>query len=146
MLARPAADARSVESRAGGGPGTRRPAICGREVREVLAGADLGDLEQRAAAAVALDERLDHPEMDADDDIVRLPDSEALHLQRLARVLDTGEMDLIATNDILWDDIVSIESIGTRDVFDATVLGCPTSSPTVLLCTTAWNRTPTWSC
>ena len=125
VLARPAAELLgALESRAGGGPEDPATRDLWQEVREVLAGADLGDLEQRAAAAVAVDERLDHPEMDADDDIVRLPDSEALHLQRLARVLDTGEMDLIATNDILWDDIVSIESIGTRDVFDATVLGC----------------------
>ncbi|SCL58627.1 primary replicative DNA helicase /intein [Micromonospora peucetia] len=44
-------------------------------------------------------------------------------LAKIASVLDTADLDLHATNDIFWDEIVSIESIGERDVFDATVLG-----------------------
>jgi replicative DNA helicase len=30
---------------------------------------------------------------------------------------------MLATNDVFWDKIVSIESIGPRPVYDATVLG-----------------------
>ncbi|WBB55765.1 replicative DNA helicase [Verrucosispora sp. WMMD573] len=44
-------------------------------------------------------------------------------LASIARTLDAADLDLHATNDIFWDEIVSIESIGDRDVFDATVLG-----------------------
>ncbi|MFG3698929.1 replicative DNA helicase [Micromonospora sp. NPDC047620] len=44
-------------------------------------------------------------------------------LAKIASVLDAADLDLHATNDIFWDEIVSIESLGERDVFDATVLG-----------------------
>ncbi|WP_278188175.1 replicative DNA helicase [Micromonospora sp. R77] len=44
-------------------------------------------------------------------------------LAKIAGVLDSADLDLHATNDVFWDDIVSIESIGERDVYDATVLG-----------------------
>ncbi|MGW3601799.1 MULTISPECIES: replicative DNA helicase [unclassified Micromonospora] len=44
-------------------------------------------------------------------------------LAKIATVLDAADLDLHATNDIFWDAIVSIESIGEREVFDATVLG-----------------------
>jgi replicative DNA helicase len=44
-------------------------------------------------------------------------------LASIARTLDAADLDLHATNDIFWDEIVSIESIGDHDVFDATVLG-----------------------
>ncbi|WP_247685826.1 replicative DNA helicase [Micromonospora sp. C31] len=44
-------------------------------------------------------------------------------LAKIASVLDAADLDLHATNDIFWDEIVSIESLGSHDVFDATVLG-----------------------
>ena len=113
----------ALESRPGSEP-RQDPATADlwREVNEVLAQAELSDQEHQArASAIAVDEHIDHPEMD--DDIIRLPESEAISLNRLARVLDSGEMDLVATNDILWDEIVDVEYIGTQDVFDATVLG-----------------------
>ncbi|MEU7656388.1 replicative DNA helicase [Micromonospora taraxaci] len=44
-------------------------------------------------------------------------------LAAIAGVLDAADLDLHATNDIFWDSIVSIESIGEQEVFDATVLG-----------------------
>ncbi|WBB78349.1 replicative DNA helicase [Micromonospora sp. WMMD882] len=44
-------------------------------------------------------------------------------LANIAAVLDAADLDLHATNDIFWDEIVSIESIGHRDVYDATVMG-----------------------
>ncbi|WP_407940590.1 replicative DNA helicase [Micromonospora purpureochromogenes] len=44
-------------------------------------------------------------------------------LAKIAAVLDAADLDLHATNDIFWDEIVSIESLGQQDVFDATVLG-----------------------
>ncbi|MEV6691333.1 replicative DNA helicase [Micromonospora sp. NPDC051196] len=44
-------------------------------------------------------------------------------LASIAQVLDAVDLDLHATNDIFWDEIVSIEPVGEQDVFDATVLG-----------------------
>jgi len=39
-----------------------------------------------------------------------------------AKVLDHAALDLLATNDVLWDEIVAIEPQGIKDVYDATVL------------------------
>ncbi|WP_165495030.1 replicative DNA helicase [Actinomadura roseirufa] len=44
-------------------------------------------------------------------------------LGRVATVLDSAELQLLATNDVFWDEVVSIESIGEQEVYDATVLG-----------------------
>jgi replicative DNA helicase len=44
-------------------------------------------------------------------------------LSRVAAVLDDQDLELLATNDVLWDEVVSIEPLGVEDVFDATVLG-----------------------
>jgi replicative DNA helicase len=44
-------------------------------------------------------------------------------LGRVAVILDDAELEMIATNDVLWDEIASVESIGERPVYDATVLG-----------------------
>jgi replicative DNA helicase len=44
-------------------------------------------------------------------------------LTRVAEVLESAELELHATNDIFWDEIVGIDSLGERDVFDATVMG-----------------------
>jgi replicative DNA helicase len=44
-------------------------------------------------------------------------------LARIAAVLDSAELDLHATNDVCWDRIESIESIGAQEVYDATVVG-----------------------
>ena len=44
-------------------------------------------------------------------------------LSRVAAVLEDDDLELLATNDVYWDEIVSIESLGEMDVFDAEVLG-----------------------
>jgi replicative DNA helicase len=44
-------------------------------------------------------------------------------LRRVATVLDSEELEMLATNDVYWDEIVSVESLGEMDVFDAEVLG-----------------------
>ncbi len=44
-------------------------------------------------------------------------------LAKVAAVLDDAELELLATNDVLWDEIVAVEPLGVRDVYDATVLG-----------------------
>lgn len=49
------------------------------------------------------------------------PSRERLH--RVAQVLDADDLEMLATNDVYWDEIVSIQSLGEMDVFDAEVLG-----------------------
>ena len=40
---------------------------------------------------------------------------------RIARFLDDAELEMLATNDVYWDTISSIESVGHQPVYDATV-------------------------
>ncbi|GAA3449282.1 replicative DNA helicase [Dactylosporangium matsuzakiense] len=44
-------------------------------------------------------------------------------LSQVAAVLDRADLELHATNDVCWDEIRSIESIGEQEVYDATVPG-----------------------
>jgi len=44
-------------------------------------------------------------------------------LRRVAEVLGDSELEMLATNDVYWDTIKSIEAIGEESVYDATVLG-----------------------
>jgi replicative DNA helicase len=44
-------------------------------------------------------------------------------LAEVAAVLDDAELELLATNDVMWDQIVAVEALGEQDVYDATVLG-----------------------
>jgi replicative DNA helicase len=43
-------------------------------------------------------------------------------LGRVAAVLDNAELELLATNDVFWDEVVAIEADGVEDVYDAEVL------------------------
>jgi replicative DNA helicase len=43
-------------------------------------------------------------------------------LERMSAVLAEGDLEMLATNDVLWDTVVSITSVGEEEVFDATVL------------------------
>src|SRR5580692_6405481 len=42
---------------------------------------------------------------------------------RIAQVLGNAQLELLASNDVYWDTISSIDSIGYQPVYDATVLG-----------------------
>ena len=42
---------------------------------------------------------------------------------RIAQILDDAELEMLATNDVFWDTVASIQSIGHQPVYDATVLG-----------------------
>jgi replicative DNA helicase len=44
-------------------------------------------------------------------------------LARVAAVLDDTDLDLLATNDVFWDEIVEVTSLGEQEVYDATVPG-----------------------
>ncbi|MEZ0493824.1 replicative DNA helicase [Kineococcus sp. TBRC 1896] len=42
---------------------------------------------------------------------------------RVAQILESAELDVMAVNDVLWDEVVAIEPDGEEQVFDATVVG-----------------------
>lgn len=42
---------------------------------------------------------------------------------QLADTLATADLDLVAINDVEWDQVVSVELDGVEEVFDGTVLG-----------------------
>jgi len=44
-------------------------------------------------------------------------------MRRIAAVLGDVDLDVIATNDVFWDSVASIEPLGEQPVYDATVLG-----------------------
>ncbi|MEU4396857.1 replicative DNA helicase [Kribbella sp. NPDC023855] len=44
-------------------------------------------------------------------------------LAKVADVLQSAELEVLATNDIFWDTITTIESLGEQEVYDATVMG-----------------------
>lgn len=58
-------------------------------------------------------------------DALRSPDinSSTPVLAKVAQVLDSAELDMLAVNDLFWDTVVSIDYEGEEEVFDATVLG-----------------------
>ena len=44
-------------------------------------------------------------------------------IARAAAILQDNELDMLATNDVTWDEIVAIEPDGVETVYDATVAG-----------------------
>ena len=44
-------------------------------------------------------------------------------LARIASVLDDADLEMIATNDVFWDEVASVDSLGMKPVYDATVAG-----------------------
>ena len=44
-------------------------------------------------------------------------------LGRVAEVLGSEDLEILAVNDLLWDEVVAIEPMGEEQVFDATVVG-----------------------
>ncbi|QUB99208.1 replicative DNA helicase [Cellulosimicrobium cellulans] len=43
-------------------------------------------------------------------------------LGKIAAVLESEELEIMAVNDLLWDEVVSIDPMGEKQVYDATVL------------------------
>ncbi|WP_199565610.1 replicative DNA helicase [Spongiactinospora rosea] len=41
----------------------------------------------------------------------------------VATVLDAADLDVVAVNDVLWDEVAAVEPLGEQEVYDATVLG-----------------------
>jgi len=50
-------------------------------------------------------------------------DADGFDLERVSELLDSLDLDLEASNDVLWDPVASLEPDGVEEVYDATVLG-----------------------
>jgi replicative DNA helicase len=46
-----------------------------------------------------------------------------VRLGRIAGVLGDADLELLATNDVFWDEVASVQSVGEQEVYDATVIG-----------------------
>ena len=44
-------------------------------------------------------------------------------LGRIAEVLESEDLEIMAVNDLLWDEVVAVEPLGEQAVYDATVVG-----------------------
>ena len=44
-------------------------------------------------------------------------------LGAIAAVLGSSDLELMATNDVFWDEVAAVESLGAQEVYDATVEG-----------------------
>ena len=44
-------------------------------------------------------------------------------LSEVATILDDADLELVATNDVFWDEVASVTSLGEQPVYDATVPG-----------------------
>ena len=44
-------------------------------------------------------------------------------LSQVATILDDADLDMVATNDVFWDEIASVQSLGEQPVYDAAVPG-----------------------
>jgi replicative DNA helicase len=44
-------------------------------------------------------------------------------LSQVATILDDADLEMVATNDVFWDEIASVENLGEQPVYDATVPG-----------------------
>jgi replicative DNA helicase len=86
------------------------------------------DVWERVRDALA-DERSAHPEPAAVADGPRREPSTAERpprggpLAAVAGILGDADLDVLATNDVRWDSVASVEPLGEEPVFDATVLG-----------------------
>ena len=80
-------------------------------VRDVLVERAEHAPRQLAPAAGPASDRCDRPRLGRET------------MARVADVLGDSELDVVATNDVYWDTITSIEPLGEQPVYDATVLG-----------------------
>jgi replicative DNA helicase len=82
---------------------------------------DHDPIRVRAAAATTL--RQPEHTGEASGHVAVLDHSQRPVLADLAVTLSEADLDIAATNDVLWDAVVAVESVGEQEVFDATVLG-----------------------
>ena len=65
-------------------------------------------------------------------------------LHQAAAELEDREIHDLATNDVFWDKIVEITSIGEHDVYDGTVSGTHNFVANGISRIIRWNKMPIW--
>ncbi|MGN6599163.1 MAG: replicative DNA helicase, partial [Actinomycetes bacterium] len=55
-------------------------------------------------------------------EVARAMSQQSAVMAHVATALRGAELEPLATNDVLWDEVVSVEYVGEQDVYDATVL------------------------
>jgi replicative DNA helicase len=107
-------------------------AVCRQMLRQLRVNSNLDTVPREVWARVRriLQEReMSHREFSAAPGMQFCGSTESKHApgrQRLARVaaiLEDSDLEMIATNDVFWDEIASIVSLGEQRVYDATVPG-----------------------
>jgi replicative DNA helicase len=78
-------------------------------------------LEEVAAPGSSTAQRVSIRPEDISEDV--FDDEDGLDLERVSELFDSLDLDLAASNDVLWDPVASIEPDGVEQVYDATVLG-----------------------
>jgi replicative DNA helicase len=106
---------------------TGEPDLVGRVLLTVTDPDDLarlqGQIESGLFGAAAREAVLAAMPSHPVDERLREALSSAGSLSGVATALATEELDLEATNDVLWDTVVAIEPDGVEEVYDATVVG-----------------------
>jgi replicative DNA helicase len=75
----------------------------------------------RASADSGSDHRSARPGFDRATLLTAAPVQQPL--SQVATILDGADLDLVATNDVFWDEVASVQSLGEQPVYDATVPG-----------------------
>jgi len=86
------------------------PAAVWTQVRDVMSDKGVSSAELSRALGSRFQERAEHSVSRS-------------RLSQVATVLGSAELEVVATNDVLWDRVTVVESLGEQPVFDATVLG-----------------------
>ncbi|WP_214106997.1 replicative DNA helicase [Acrocarpospora catenulata] len=86
--------------------------------------ADQADGECAAALRRDAPVAIPGPVWDRVRDVLGEPEArEQGRLGQVVQVLDRADVEVVATNDVFWDEVVAVEPLGEQSVYDATVPG-----------------------
>ncbi|MEV0389921.1 replicative DNA helicase [Nonomuraea sp. NPDC050643] len=108
------------------GEGATHAARCAQELRAVTGDSHLDTVPREIWARVRdvlAEQRMPRQAARFPDSAPREHAPGRERLGRVAAVLDDAQMEMLATNDVFWDEVASIERLGEQPVYDATVLG-----------------------
>jgi replicative DNA helicase len=102
------------------GEGSAQAERCVAELRRVKGGSGSGS---GGAVPGEVWDRVRGVLADETDGVLRTRVPGRERLGAVAAILDDADLEMLATNDVFWDEVVSVESQGEQPVYDATVLG-----------------------
>jgi replicative DNA helicase len=91
------------------------------EGRQVASGQTAGERAASSATNTASDYGSEGRGLARTTSMDRTPRRE--QLAGVATILGDADLEMVATNDVFWDEIASVESLGEQPVYDATVPG-----------------------